>query len=173
LFGADHLTFLIGLLLLRATATRIVRLTAALAAGNLAALLATTLHVFQPPARMIEPAIALTIVDLGIDNLMVRGGRDMRGWIACAFGLIHGFWFANGLLAADLPRRTLVWSLLSFDVGVEAADALALLCLGVALGYFHRRGRIGQRFVQAVSMLVIVSGTYYFVQRVFFPAGIY
>jgi hypothetical protein len=60
---------------------------------------------------------------------MVRGGRDMRVWIATAFGLIHGFWFANGLREMDLPARAFRWSLASFDLGVEVAQILTSLRL--------------------------------------------
>ena len=56
---------------------------------------------------MIEPAIALSIIYVGVDNLMVRKGRDLRPWIALAFGLIHGFGFANVLRDMDLPSRAL------------------------------------------------------------------
>ena len=62
------------------------------------------LNLVTPPARIIEPAIALSIVYVGADNLMVRDGRDVRAWIAFAFGFIHGFGFANVLREMDLPR---------------------------------------------------------------------
>src|SRR5204863_8768717 len=77
------------------------------------------LNLVTPPARIIEPAIALSIVYVGADNLLARGGRDMRAWIAFAFGFIHGFGFANVLREMDLPRRALGWSLCSLTVGVE------------------------------------------------------
>jgi ubiquinone/menaquinone biosynthesis C-methylase UbiE len=63
---------------------------------------------------VVEPAIALSIIYVGADNLMVHGGRDVRAWIAFAFGLIHGFGFANVLRDMDLPSRALGWSLFSF-----------------------------------------------------------
>jgi hypothetical protein len=173
LLGADHLMFFAGLLLLGGPAMRVAGFAGALAAANGVALLLTTLRVFQPPARLIEPAIALTIVFMGVDNLMVRGGRDMRTWIAGAFGLIHGFWFANGLLASDLPRSTLGWSLFSFDAGVELANVVGLAGLGYAVWAVRSRtGAMSERVVRAGSMLVVASGVYWFVQRVFFAGGL-
>ena len=68
------------------------------------------LNLVSPPARLIEPAIALSIVYVGADNLLVRDGRDVRAWIAFAFGFIHGFGFANVLREMDLPTRALGWS---------------------------------------------------------------
>src|SRR6185503_8608311 len=94
-------------------------LISAFTAAHCVTLSLAALNVLVPPARLVEPAIALTIVYLGVDNLLVRDGRDMRAWIALAFGLIHGFGFATVLRDMDLPRRALGWSLLSFNAGVE------------------------------------------------------
>src|SRR5207248_3002242 len=68
------------------------------------------LNLVSPPARIIEPAIALSIVYVGADNLLVREGRDVRAYIAFAFGFIHGFGFANVLREMDLPARARCWS---------------------------------------------------------------
>src|SRR5262249_39402286 len=137
--GADHLVFLAGLLLLGATKKRLVNIAAAFVTANVVAFVLTVFNLMRPPAYIVEPALALAIVYIGADNLLVRGGRDMRVWIAFAFGLIHGFWFANGLRAMDLPLRTLGWSLLSFDLGVEFTQVLLVLALGSALTTLRER----------------------------------
>ena len=77
------------------------------------------LNIVTPPVQVVEPIIALSIVYVGVDNLMVRGGRDMRVWIALVFGLIHGFGFASVLQEMGLPSGALGWSLFSFNLGVE------------------------------------------------------
>jgi HupE / UreJ protein len=113
------------------------------------------------------------VVYVGADNLMVRGGRDMRVWIAAAFGLIHGFWFANGLREMDLPARAFAWSLASFDMGVEVAQILTILTLGVGIALLKQRSPdAARRLAYVGSAVVIVAGIYLFVQRVFFPGGI-
>src|SRR5262245_38212979 len=171
--GPDHLMFLLGLLLLGGTMRQLAWLAVGFLAGNAAAFLLTLLSLLHPPPRLIEPAIALSIVYIGADNLMVRGGRDMRVWIATAFGLIHGFWFANGLREMDLPARAFRWSLASFDIGVELAQILTILTVGVAVAALHRRSpEAARRLVYIGSAAVIVAGIYLFVQRVFFPGGI-
>jgi hypothetical protein len=170
--GPDHLIFLFGLLLLGGTTRHRVLIAGALASGDALAFLLTVFNVLHPPARIIEPAIALGMVYVGADNLMVRGGRDMRVWIALAFGLIHGSWFANGLRGMDLPARALNWSLLSFDVGVELAQILVIFVVSLAVAWLSSKNPTAtRRLVYTGSAFVILSGAYWFVQRVFFPGG--
>src|SRR5262245_2866082 len=171
--GPDHLFFLLGVLLLGGTWRQLAWIAGAFALGNAIAFVLTLLSLLHPPPRLIEPAIALSIVYVGADNLMVRGGRDMRVWIALAFGLIHGFWFANGLREMDLPARAFQWSLASFDTGVELAQILIILTVGTSIATVQRRSPdAARRLVYVGSTVVIAAGIYLFVQRVFFPAGI-
>lgn len=172
LFGPEHLVFLVALLLLGGTIRQLTLLACAFVGGNAVALVLTILNVLHPPARIIEPAIALSIVYIGADNLMVRGGRDMRTAVAFAFGLIHGFWFANGLRASDLPSRTLGWSLISFDVGVELAQLIVVALAGSAILVVRAKSPgTARQLVTLGSVVAIVAGAYWFVQRVFFPGG--
>src|SRR5204863_142318 len=158
---------LLGLLLMGGSMCQLAWLAGGFAAGNAAAFALTVLSLLHPPPRIIEPAVALSIIYIGADNLMVRGGRDMRVWIATAFGLIHGFWFANGLREMDLPARAFRWSLASFDVGVEAAQILIILSVGIGLAALRKQSPNASRAViYAGSVLVIIGGVYLFVQRV-------
>ena len=170
--GPDHLIFLFGLLLLGGSTGQRVLIACGLVAGDALALLLTVFDVLHPPARIIEPAVALSMVYVGADNLMIRGGRDMRVWIGLAFGLIHGFWFANGLREMDLPARALSWSLLSFDVGIELAQVLVVVAVSSAVAWLGSKHQTAaRRLVYAGSVIVILFGAYWFVQRVFFPGG--
>ena len=95
LIGPDHLLFIVGLLLLGGSLRKLVLVVSAFTLAHSVTLSLAALDIVSPPASIVEPAIALSIVYVGIDNLMVRDGRDMRAWIAFAFGLIHGFGFAG------------------------------------------------------------------------------
>jgi hydrogenase/urease accessory protein HupE len=171
--GLDHVMFLLGVLILGGSVLQLASLAVGFAAGNVAAFVLILLSLLHPAPRLIEPAIALSVVYIGADNLMVRGGRDMRVWIAAAFGLIHGFWFANGLREMDLPARAFAWSLASFDMGVEVAQILTILTLGVGIALLKQRSPdAARRLAYVGSAVVIVAGIYLFVQRVFFPGGI-
>ena len=174
IFGTpEHWTFVVGLLLLGGTVRRLGLIGCGFVAGHLAALVLVTFNLLRPPARIVDPAIALAIIYVGADNLMVRGGRDMRGWIAVAFGLIHGFWYAGALVNADLPRQAFVWSLLAFNAGADIAQLTILLVAGFAVKWLHDRHKLAaRRLVFVGSAMTIAAGAYWFIQRVFFPGGI-
>jgi hydrogenase/urease accessory protein HupE len=172
LIGPDHLLFLVGLLLLGGSIKRLLLVVSAFTVAHSVTLSLAALNIVSPPSGVIEPAIALSIVYVGADNLLVRGGRDMRVWIAFAFGFIHGFGFANVLREMDLPRRALGWSLFSFNVGVEIGQLLVVVAVASALAVLRARNETaGRRLAYAGSIVVIAAGAFWFIQRVFFPGG--
>lgn len=173
LIGPDHLLFLVGLLLLGGTIRQLAVVVTAFTIAHSLTLSLAALNLVTPPARIIEPAIALSIVYVGADNLLVRGGRDVRAWIAFAFGFIHGFGFANVLREMELPPRALGWSLFSFNVGVEIGQLIVVVAVASALAALRARSEAaGRQLAFAGSLVVIVAGAFWFIQRVFFPGGI-
>ena len=169
LIGPDHLLFLIGLMLLGGSLRQLVLVVSAFTVAHSITLSLAVFRILAPPAWLIEPAIALSIVYVGADNLTVRGGRDMRAWIAFAFGLIHGFGFASVLREMELPPRALGWSLLSFNLGVEAGQLLVVVPVASALALIRARSeRVGRQLAVAGSVVVIAAGAFWFVQRVWF-----
>jgi hypothetical protein len=172
LIGPDHILFLIGLLLLGGSWMALVRIVTAFTIGHSITLSLAALNIFSPPASIIEPAIALSIVFVGADNLVRGDGRDLRAWVALTFGLVHGFGFANVLREFGLPREALGWSLFSFNLGVEIGQLAVVLAVASLLAAVRRRSNVmGARVAIAGSVVVIAAGTYWFVQRVFFPGG--
>jgi len=171
LIGPDHILFLIGLLLLGGGWKALVRIVTAFTIGHSITLSLAALGLVSPAARLIEPAIALSIVLVGADNLVRGRGRDVRAWIALVFGLVHGFGFANVLREFGLPREALGWSLFSFNVGVEIGQLAIVLVVATLLAAIRRRSdAMGYRVAYAGSVVVIAAGSYWFVERVFFPA---
>jgi hydrogenase/urease accessory protein HupE len=169
LIGPDHILFLIALLLTGGSPLTLVRIVTAFTIGHSVTLSLAALNVVSPPPTLIEPAIALSIVFVGADNLVRGDGRDLRAWVALAFGLIHGFGFANVLRDFGLPDQALLWSLLSFNVGVEIGQLAIVVVVASALAAVRRYSVVmGQRLAFAGSLLVIAAGTYWFVERVFF-----
>jgi hydrogenase/urease accessory protein HupE len=173
LIGPDHLLFLVGLLLLGGSLKQLLLVVTAFTIAHSITLSLAALGMVIPPANAIEPAIALSIVYVGADNLLVSaGGRDTRAWIAFAFGLIHGFGFANVLRSMDLPSRALGWTLFAFNVGVEVGQLVFVVLIASLLIWIRSRSEAaGRRLVFAGSIIVMLTGAFWFVQRVFFSGG--
>lgn len=172
LIGPDHLLFLIGLLLLGGSLRQLAIIVTAFTAAHSVTLALAVLNIVNPPARLIEPAIALSIIYVGADNLLTGTGRDLRALVAFVFGFVHGFGFANVLREMDLPARALGWSLVSFNVGVEIGQLAVVVVVASGLAMVRSRHEaVGRRVAFAGSIVVIVAGSYWFIQRVFFPGG--
>jgi hydrogenase/urease accessory protein HupE len=176
LIGPDHLLFLLGLLLLGGSLWRLATIVTAFTLGHSVTLSLAALDVVQVAPTLVEPAIALSIVVVGVDNLLVRQRRaaqrgaatfDLRPWLAGAFGLIHGFGFAAVLREIGLPPAALGWSLAAFNVGVELGQ-LAAVAVAVALLATVRRYDVvlAERCALVGSVGVIAAGLYWFAQRV-------
>jgi hydrogenase/urease accessory protein HupE len=173
LIGPDHLLFLVGLLLLGGSIRQLMIVVTSFTVAHSITLSLAALNIVTPPARLIEPAIALSIIYVGADNILAKGGRDVRGWIAFTFGFVHGFGFANVLREMDLPRRALGWSLFSFNVGVEIGQLFVVVLVATAFTMLRARSEWSRRhLVFAGSVVVMAAGAFWFVQRVFFPGGL-
>ena len=191
LIGPDHVLFLIGLLLLGGSLWRLATIVTAFTIGHSITLSLAALDVVSPPASLVEPAIALSIVFVGADNLLVHHDarsrrrnpqtdaaipkvtRDIRPLVAAVFGLVHGFGFASVLREFGLPLTALGWSLFGFNVGVEIGQLVIVLLVAWGLAAIRRRSEaLSQRLVVAGSLVVIVAGGYWFVERVFISGGV-
>jgi hypothetical protein len=124
LFGADHLLFVLGLLLIVRNGWMLVKTVTAFTVAHSITLAVATLGYANAPALPLNAAIALSILFLGPEIVRVWRGETSftirHPWVvAFAFGLLHGFGFATALTGAGLPRQELTLALLSFNIGVE------------------------------------------------------
>ncbi|MBO0720742.1 MAG: HupE/UreJ family protein [Blastocatellia bacterium] len=167
--GPDHILFIVGLLLLGGSLMRLLSIVTAFTIAHSITLSLAALDLLNPPARLVEPAIALSIVYVGIDNLMVgKTGRDVRPLIAFFFGLVHGFGFAGVLKEFGLPSRALGWSLFSFNFGVEIGQVCIVVVVATMLAALRNRDKVlGERIALCGSIGVILAGCYWFITRVF------
>jgi hydrogenase/urease accessory protein HupE len=174
LIGFDHIAFLIGLLLLGGTLRRLLVVVSAFTLGHSVTLSLAALGLVNVPARIVEPAIALSIVLVGADNLLARpGGRDARPLYALGFGLVHGFGFAGVLRETGLPAGALGWSLFSFNLGVEIGQLLVVAVVATALQALRARSaELGRRLTLAGSVAVAAAGAFWFIERIIFSGGI-
>ena len=124
------------------------------------------LGVLALPSRLVESAIALSVVLAAANNLYPVVAH--RRWVvAFCFGLIHGFGFASVLTELGLPAGALVLSLVGFNLGVEVGQ-LAIVAGFLPLAFvlrhtaFYRRGV----FVWGSLFTVLVAATW-LVERAF------
>ena len=167
--GPDHILFIVGLLLLGGSLAQLLKIVTAFTIAHSITLVLATLNILSPPARVIEPTIALSIIFVGAHALVSgRGARDWRLLFAFGFGFIHGFGFANVLREMDLPRAALGWSLFSFNVGVEIGQACIVLAVAPLLAFLYRRNAaLAGRIVTAAAFGVVFAGAYWFAERLF------
>ncbi len=167
--GPDHILFIIGLLLLGGSLKRLLAIVTAFTLGHSVTLALATLQIVDPPSRIIEPAIALSIVYVGADNLLAgHKGRDVRAWVALAFGLVHGFGFASVLRETGLPSQALGVSLFSFNLGVEIGQAIIVVVVASALALVRKNNaELARRIAMVGSAVVVLAGSYWFLERTF------
>ncbi len=169
--GPDHILFIIGLLLLGGNVVRLLTIVTAFTIAHTVTLVLATLKALGPPASLVEPAIAFSIMYLGVETLYAfkNQRRDQRIILAFLFGLVHGFGFAGVLADFGLPSGALGWSLAAFNVGVEIGQACIVLAVAPLLAMLHsRKPTVARRVVYAATVSIIIAGTFWFVERVFF-----
>ncbi|MCW7540581.1 HupE/UreJ family protein [Aquabacterium sp. A7-Y] len=172
--GADHVIFVLTLVLPLALLTRrderraaLRRLLAVVSAFTLAhslTLALATLEVWQPPSAAVEPAIALSIAVAALYNLWLRKTHASLA-VAFAFGLLHGFGFAEVLVPLQLPRLELAAALGVFNLGVEAGQLLVVAPAVLVLLALQRRPGLARRVHGAGSAAFAACGLLWFAQR--------
>jgi hydrogenase/urease accessory protein HupE len=164
LTGWDHLLFLLGLIIVGGSVRSLVGVVSAFTIAHSITLALAATGVYAPSPRLVEPAIALSIAYVGVENFFVQDAS--RRWrITFPFGLIHGFGFAGALREIALPRAQVPVALVSFNLGVEIGQ-LAVLALALPLVLAARRApAFGSRGVRAVSSTIALAGAVLFVAR--------
>ncbi|RWZ68161.1 HupE/UreJ family protein [Labedella populi] len=188
LFGIDHVLFLLALIAGSRRLREIVLAATAFTIAHSITFILAALQVFTLPAAVIEPIIALSIAIVAAWPLVrlwrrrsdteeeapPRGplGMDRAGWIRLGvvfvFGLIHGMGFASALGIDEAWSWSLLWSLLVFNVGIEAVQVAIILVVFPLLVLLRRRAPSVARWVSGLlSAGVALFGVVWFVQRVF------
>ncbi len=125
----------------------------------------SVLHIVSIPERLSEAGIALTILITALDNIFhVIPGR--RWPLAFAFGLVHGLGFATALGPLSLPPVALGVALISFNLGLEAAQ-VSIAAVVLPIGFALRNTRLyPRRIMPGISGAVAVVAVAWFTDRV-------
>jgi len=165
LTGYDHLVFLFGLVLVGGRLRSLVGAVTAFTVAHSITLALAVLGVWAPSPRIVEPAIALSIVWVGIENFFVSDAHG-RWRITFPFGLIHGFGFAGALRAIELPRARVPAALVTFNLGVEVGQLAVMAVVVPAIVLLRKRGLLGRTATLSLSAGVVAAGAYWFISRV-------
>jgi hydrogenase/urease accessory protein HupE len=131
LTGADHLLFVLSLLLLVGFTRRLLWTITAFTAAHSLTLACSALGWLTLRSPPVEATIALSIVLVAAEALNTREtlARRWPALVAFLFGLVHGLGFAGALKEIGLPDHHLFVALLTFNGGVEIGQ---LFAVGVA-----------------------------------------
>jgi hypothetical protein len=163
LTGYDHLVFLGCLLLAGGTWRSRLGIVSAFTLAHSVTLVLAAMRLVNPPAGFVEPAIAVTIAYVALENLI--GGADRSRWpTAFGFGLIHGFGFAGMLDVLDLPARQWLAAVLAFNVGVEIGQ-VAVVAIAMPIVIAIARSPWHPRVVRYASSAVLGLSVVWFVER--------
>ncbi|WP_245772868.1 HupE/UreJ family protein [Paenibacillus catalpae] len=165
--GYDHILFVISLLIGAMTVRHILSLVTAFTIAHSLTLALATLDIVQLPGKLVESAIALSIVYVALKNIFTPESKHAP-WIAFAFGLIHGFGFAGILSELHLGKSHLAAALVSFNLGIEAGQLLIVTLVFPILLYLSKNlVRINKWVTPSISTAVLLFGFVWFIERAF------
>src|SRR5215813_8542694 len=159
--GYDHLLFLVGVIFFLYRLKDVVQYVSLFTIGHSITLLVGVLGGVHANSFIIDAIIGLSVVYKAFDN--VDGFKRFLGFqpntklAVLLFGLFHGFGLATKLQEFALSQNGLVANIVSFNVGVEIGQFLALTAVLIALSFWRtRRGFLRHAF--ATNTVLMVGG---------------
>lgn len=142
LLGVDHLLFVLGLMWISRTAWMLFKTITAFTVAHSFTLGAVAFGWVGVPELFVNTMIALSIAFIGVEAVYAHRGRDSftlrNPWlVSFAFGLLHGFGFANALIQLGLPEQAVPLALVAFNLGVEVGQ-IAFVFMVLALVWAFR-----------------------------------
>jgi hypothetical protein len=141
--GYDHIAFLVGVIFFLYRLKDIVQYVSLFTLGHSITLLGGVLGGVHANPYIIDAIIGFSVVYKAFDNM--DGFRRFLGFepnpkvAVLIFGLFHGFGLATKLQELDLAKNGLVTNIISFNVGVEIGQVLALTAVLIALSVWRTR----------------------------------
>jgi hydrogenase/urease accessory protein HupE len=166
LTGYDHLAFLLAVLLTGGSLLSNARIITSFTIAHSLTLALATFGIVTLPATIVEPLIAVSIVFVGIENL-VRRQLATRWLVTFGFGLVHGLGFASILRELGIGTMGIHGAipLLSFNLGVELAQiSIAALILPL-IWKLQQRPAFTLKHVPALSLIITLAGLYWLLIR--------
>jgi hypothetical protein len=166
LTGYDHLLFLFGVIFFLSTFKDIAKFVTVFTLGHCITLIFATFFKITWNYYLVDAIIAISVIYKGFDN---NGGfqkyfnmksPNLLG-VVFSFGLLHGFGLSTRLQQLPLGDDSfqMLIRILSFNVGVEVGQILALVAMVWVLSFWRKRESF-QRFSFAANMALIFAGVY-------------
>jgi HupE / UreJ protein len=156
--GYDHLLFLVGVIFFLYRLRDVVQYVSLFTLGHSVTLLAGVLGGIHANSYIVDAIIGLSVVYKAFDN--IDGFKRLLGFqpntraAVLLFGLFHGFGLATKLQDFALPANGLVTNIISFNVGVEIGQGLALMAILIALTAGRRSPGFSQHALVTNSTLM-------------------
>lgn len=139
--GYDHLLFLVGVIFFLYRLKDVVQYVSLFTIGHSITLLVGVLGGVHANSYIVDAVIGLSVVYKAFDNMdgfkRSLGFQPNTKLAVLIFGLFHGFGLATKLQEFTLAQDGLVTNILSFNIGVEIGQVLALTAVLIALGYWR------------------------------------
>lgn len=159
--GYDHLLFLVGVIFFLHRFRQIALYVTLFSVGHSITLLAGVLLKIRVDPHLVDAVIGLSVAWKAFDNLggfkSLLGVQPDNRAVVFGFGLVHGFGLATKLQALNLRPQGLATNLVSFNVGVEIGQILALSAILLAMTAW-RRTRLFAPTAAAANWLIMVAG---------------
>lgn len=168
--GYDHLLFLFGVMFFLTKFGEIVKFITAFTLGHSITLIFATILQIKANYFLIDAVIALTVCYKGFDNLNgFRRYLDVKPpnllLLVFIFGLIHGFGLSARVQTLPLGEGApFIFRLISFNVGVEAGQVLALTVMLVVLSFWRHTATF-KKFSGAANAGLILAGGFLFLMQ--------
>ena len=167
--GFDHILFITCVFFLNPSLKKVIIQASMFTLAHSITLGLAMYGVIKPPANIIEPLIALSIVCLAIENIMSDKVMPWRLVMVFLFGMVHGMGFAGALSQLGMPQYAFGIALISFNVGVEIGQlSIILLLYFFVSAPFSKMPFYRRRIVIPVSTVIALVAAYWTVQRIFF-----
>lgn len=167
LTGYDHLLFLFGLLAVTHNVKSALRIITCFTIAHSITLACAGLNLIVLPSSFVEPFIAVTIIYIGVENIVLGGHPKGRHWLTFGFGLIHGFGFATVLQEMDISSGNsgILLPLLSFNLGIETGQIAVAAIVLPMIWWLNRQVVIAAHSLRGCSVMVSLMGTYWLLER--------
>lgn len=166
--GVDHILFILCVFFLNTNLKQIVLQASMFTLAHSITLGLAMYGVITPPAGIVEPLIALSIVLLALENIYSTKVKPWRMGMVFLFGLVHGMGFAGALSEFGLPQDAFATALVAFNLGVELGQLTIIAIMYVCVAkLFASKTWYRKRLVIPASFVIALVAAYWTVERLY------